>query len=229
MLKEILHFAFHASGTITLKRKLSQAELYETLVQRSEKAGMAQWRSSLVETVKGDVLEIGCGTGIMFEHYRNRVRLAAIEFDPEFLEIAKGRAESSPHRILLSLSDGQVLPFSDAAFDYVVIALVLCSVPSIEAVLSEVYRVLKPRGELRLIEHVRSHRQLSGRVMDVLNPLWLKLNGQGCNMNRNTEFLLEQNGFNLKEVKRFKIFTAGTPTFPKRWIRAAPNVRESNN
>lgn len=222
MLKEILHFAVHVPETLALKRKLNQSELYDTLMLRAEEAGMAKWRTALVEDVKGQVLEIGCGTGLMFKHYNNCTRLSAIEPEAEFLELARNRVATSPARVFLASSDGQVLPFRGHTFDYVIISLVLCSVPSAKTVLDEVKRVLRDGGELRLIEHVRSTRPLSGMVMDALNPLWLALNHQGCNMNRHTESVLEQNGFALKEVKPFKTFTPGLPAFPNRWIRAVP-------
>ncbi|MFQ5751116.1 MAG: class I SAM-dependent methyltransferase [bacterium] len=222
MLKEILHFAVHAPKTLALKRKLSQTELYDTLMLRAEAAGMAMRRASLVEELYGRVLEIGCGTGLMFSHYPERVRLYAIELGADFLRLAQNRVEKSPFQISLVMADGQMLPFATNAFDYVIIALVLCSVSSVERVLTEVKRVLRRDGELRLIEHVRSEHRFNGKLMDLLNPLWLALNKQGCNMNRKTESLLEQNGFKIKESKPFKTFTPGMPTFPKRWIRAVP-------
>ncbi|MFQ5638921.1 MAG: class I SAM-dependent methyltransferase [bacterium] len=221
MLKELLHFTVHAPSTLAMKRKLSHVELYDTLMLRAEDAGLAKWRAALVEDVAGRVLEIGCGTGLMFQHYNPGASLSAIEPEAEFLESAKKRAESSPAQVFLALSDGQMLPFHSDSFDYVIVSLVLCSVPSVKTVLDEIKRVLKDGGELRLIEHVRSTRPLNGLVMDILNPLWRALNNQGCNMNRETESALEKNGFELKEVKPFKTFTPGLPAFPNRWIKAS--------
>lgn len=220
MLKEITHFLFHAPRSIALNAKLPHAEFYDTIMLRGDEAGMADWRSSLVEDIKGQVLEIGCGTGLMFSHYNHQVNLMALELKPEFMNLAKSRANTASAKIDLCLGNATMLPFSREAFEYVVCALVLCSVSSVVQVLSEIRRVLNPGGEVRLIEHVRSTKRLSGALMHVFNPLWLMLNNQGCNMNRRTETLLEQNGFILKEVKSFKVFAPGLPAFPMRWIKS---------
>lgn len=220
MLKEILHFAFHAPKTFLLSRQLTHAELYDTLMLRAEKLGMASWRSALVEDLHGNILEIGCGTGLMFPYYPDGVRLNALELMPEYLELAYDRSLSARASIFMSIGDGATLPYPEHHFDYVVSALVLCSVGNIEKTVSEIRRVLKTGGEFRLIEHVRSRHVLSGWLLDFFNPLWLKLNQQGCNMNRKTEWLLEAYGFKLSEVRPFKIFAPGVPAFPMRWIRA---------
>ncbi|MFQ5603919.1 MAG: class I SAM-dependent methyltransferase [bacterium] len=224
MFKELIHFAVHAPSTLALKSRFTRMQLYDELMVRADEEGMAYWRETLVSDVGGDVLEVGCGTGLMFCHYKQGAKVAAIEPEAEFLERAIKRALDSEAAVSLSIADGLRMPFADETFDFVIIAMVLCSVPSVERVLNEVRRVLKKGGEVRLIEHVRSTNPIKGAVMDWLNPIWLKLNQQGCNMNRSTERLLEENGFLLKEVASFKIFTPGLPTFPKRWMRAVPNA-----
>ncbi len=222
MIREILHFAVHAPKTLALSKRLSQPELYDALMLEAEKLGLGQWRSSLVKDLEGDILEIGCGTGLMFPHYKGNVRLVATEFASDFLELAKARIATMTEGLTLALSDGQQLPFNSETFDCVVIALVLCTVPSPELVIAETRRVLKKGGQIRLIEHVRSPRALSGFLMKTFNPLWLGLNKQGCNMHRQTEALLEQCGISLEEVRPFKVFVPGMPAFPMRWIKARP-------
>lgn len=187
---------------------------------RGDERGMADWRRSLVNELRGDVLEIGCGTGLMFPYYPDEICLAAVELIPEFLELAKSRARKSDARISLFHGDGAHLPFSEQRFDFVIFGLVLCSVHSVAEVLRETQRVLKTGGEIRLIEHVRSAQPFHGAVMDAVNPLWKFLNRQNCHMNRRTELLLEENGFRIIEIKSFKIFSPGIPAFPMRWIRA---------
>ncbi len=222
MFKELIHFVRHAPGTLALLKKLSHAELYDRLMLKGEEAGMAAWRAALTAGVRGKVLEIGCGTGLMFPYYAPDVRLAAVELEPEFLELAKGRADEAAAKIRLFVGDGAHLPFSARHFDYVIVSLVLCSVGSVEDVLTECRRVLAHGGELRLIEHVRSDRPVSGAVMDLLNPLWLRLNRQGCHMNRKTEVLIQQSDFIVDESRPFKIFAPGIPAFPMRWMRVRP-------
>lgn len=222
MLKEIFHCLYHAPHTLSLVKNLPRAQLYEKLMEKGEAIGMAEWRASLVNDLQGLVLEIGCGTGLMFQYYPENVKVVALEYDPEFLELAIPKAQKTYGRIRLIRADGEKLPLQSHIFDAVIIVLVLCSVPSTETVLGEVRRVLKPGGELRLIEHVRSPKPVSGFFMDLFNGLWLKINRHGCHMNRRTEELLQQNGFKLQIVRPFKILTPGIPSFPLRWMIAKP-------
>ena len=121
---------------------------------------------------------------------------------------------------LCKVARAEGLPFEDGSFDAVVSATVLCSVQSVEQTLSEVKRVLKPGGQFRLIEHVKSDRAVAGALMVAFNPLWQALNRQGCNMNRATEASLRSAGFTLLEVEPFQVFAPAFPPFPIRWIKA---------
>ncbi len=220
MIRELIHFLVHTPATLALSRRLPHPQLYDTLMLRADERGMSSWRATLVENLHGDVLEIGCGTGLMFPYYPNEICLAAVELIPDFLELAKSRARKSDARISLFHGDGAQLPFSERRFDFVIFGLVLCSVRSVAEVLQETRRVLKPDGEIRLIEHVRSAQPFHGAVMDALNPVWKFLNQQNCHMNRRTESLLEENSFRVTESRPFKIFSPGIPAFPMRWLRA---------
>jgi ubiquinone/menaquinone biosynthesis C-methylase UbiE len=112
------------------------------------------------------------------------------------------------------------LAFADASFDAVMVSLVLCSVPSLERVLAEIHRVLRPGGQLRLLEHVRSPQRIGGFLMNVANPLWLKLNKQGCNMNRRPLPAIEAAGFVIEEMHEFQRFDTWMPAFHMQRIHA---------
>jgi ubiquinone/menaquinone biosynthesis C-methylase UbiE len=113
-------------------------------------------------------------------------------------------------------ASGEALPLADRSMDAAVLALVLCSVPSVDAVLGEIRRVVRPGGEVRLLEHVRSERRVVGALMDLANPVWLRVNGQGCRMNRDPQGALARNGFAIERVEPFQIWSAGLPAFPMR-------------
>ncbi len=220
MLKELVYFARHAPATLALKRRMSQTELYETVMNRADDAGMYLFRSDLVADLSGRVLEVGCGTGMMFRHYSGDAEIEAIEPDRAFLESARARVRDADAAIAVSEADGTALPFADESFDAVVFSMVLCSVTAVDRVLAKARRVLRPGGQLRLIEHVRSSRPVSATLMHAFNPLWRLANGQGCNMNRDPIPFLERAGFALEPVRPFKIFTPGLPPFPMLSIRA---------
>jgi SAM-dependent methyltransferase len=130
------------------------------------------------------------------------------------------KAASSSGRIRAASGNGMDLAFEDGSFDAVVLGLVLCSVPSVERVLAEAFRVLRPGGQLRALEHVRSEDALAGFLLDVGNPLWMRLNKQGCCWNRNPLGSIAAAGLQIDDVMAFKRFDTVMPAFPMRRVRA---------
>lgn len=221
-MRELFHFLRHAPGTLVLKQRLSQEELYDVVMDRADAAGLADERRRLVSDLEGTVVEVGCGTGHMFPHYSARAKVIAIENDARFAARARERAKTVAAQVTVTDGDALALPLADASADAVVLGLVLCSVNDVPRALAEAKRVLAPGGELRLLEHVRSPRPITGLLMDAANPIWLALNGQGCRMNRDTERALADAGITVSEVEPFKVFSAGLPAFPMRRMRARP-------
>jgi ubiquinone/menaquinone biosynthesis C-methylase UbiE len=220
MFAEVAHFLYHAPATLALKRRLPQAELYATLIERADHAGLAARREQLVAGLSGTVVEVGCGTGSMFAYYRDVDRVIGVEPDGEFAAHARIAAKSAHVSIEVVDGTGEALPVADASADAAVLALVLCSVASPDAVAGELARVVKPGGTIRLLEHVRSPRRITGALMDLVNPLWVRANGQGCRMNRDPMPVLERAGFHIGSVDAFQVWCAGIPAFPMRVISA---------
>ena len=217
MLREIVHFLRVGPSVAKMQREYSRAEFLDRMTARADAEGWAEQRSELVAGLSGRVLEIGCGTGSMFQYYASGVTLDAIEPDPEFLELAQRKAND---RVRVALGDGTALAFDDRSFDAVVLSLVLCSVPSVERVVAEAFRVLAPGGQLRALEHVKSERRLGGALMQATNPMWRWLNKQGCNWDRDPVPSIEGAGFVLDDVRAFQLFDTCMPAFPMRHIRA---------
>ena len=82
------------------------------------------------------------------------------------------------------LADAQHLPFRDGAFDAAAATFVFCSVPDPVMGLGEVRRVLRDEGQVHLLEHVRAGNRVVGRLMDLINPVAVRL--MGANINRDT-------------------------------------------
>jgi SAM-dependent methyltransferase len=78
------------------------------------------------------------------------------------------------------------LPFDDHSFDTVVATLVLCTVGDPSRAVAEAARLLKPDGQLLLIEHVRdAEGSTRAGWQDRLQPPWTRI-GAGCHPNRDT-------------------------------------------
>jgi len=182
--------------------------LYEAMMAFAEARGFREWREQLVEGSRGRVLDVGCGTGRNLPLFRDGV--VAIGLDPrlQLLDVARRRSPAAQ----LVVGSAEALPFRDAAFDTIVSGLVFCSVPDPLLGLSEVDRVLRPGGTLRMLEHVRSLRPLMARWQDLIQPAWTWISG-GCHPNRDTEAAVEQAGFTIESRQRrarrnVRLFTA---------------------
>jgi len=222
MLTEVAHFLYHAPATLALKMRLPQHELYERLIARADAAGLAERRAALVAGLSGHVVEIGCGTGAMFALYAPPItKVSAIEPEPAFADRAREAARHTRVPVEVLAGTGEAIPLGDASCDAAVLALVLCSVEDPEAVCREAARVVRPGGSIRLLEHVRSPRRVAGALMHAVNPIWLRLNGQGCRLDRDPLAPLERAGFRIEHVEPFQVWSAGLPAFPMRLITAA--------
>jgi ubiquinone/menaquinone biosynthesis C-methylase UbiE len=220
MLREIAHFVRHSPEVIRLQSNHSRAEFLDLVMAHADEHGYCAIRRAVVGDLRGRVLEIGCGTGSMFELYDPAASVVAIEPEADFRERAVERARKVGKRIEVVEGDGMALAYGNDSFDAVVLGLVLCSVPSVEGVLREAYRVLRRSGVLRAFEHVRSKDRVAGLLMDAANPLWLRLNKQGCNLNREPREVIARVGFVVDEVYPFKTFETMLPAFPMIRIEA---------
>ncbi len=124
---------------------------FGAVFERGRKASVAA-----AERIGGRVLEVGVGTGISLPEYRWTTRIVGIDLSAPMLRKAKERV--AEHRLTnvdgLAVMDAQHLGFADATFDVVVAQYVITTVPNPEATLDEFARVLKPGGEIVLVNHL---------------------------------------------------------------------------
>jgi ubiquinone/menaquinone biosynthesis C-methylase UbiE len=158
------------------------------------------WREKLWQSVTGPrVLEVGVGTGKNMEFWPLNCEMTAIDLTPGMLDIAHQRIKSLNRQADLRLGDVQHLEFPVACFDTVVATCVFCSVPDPIQGLREVSRVVRPGGQIVLLEHVRIDRPVIGTVMDILAPLIVRLNG--ANINRRTVENVRLAGLEIQRVE----------------------------
>ena len=160
------------------------ARVYDLMEVWVERTLFRRWRRRVFEMAEGRILEVGVGTGKNIPYYPAGSSVFAIDLSAKMMSYARRRTRQAVVQPKLILMDAQHLAFRADTFDTIVGTFVYCSVPDPVAGFRELTRVCKPGGRILLLEHVRSMGRIKGRVMDVLNPLIVKV--MGVNINRDT-------------------------------------------
>jgi len=169
---------------------------------RMERSWLRDARAALLEELTGTVVELGAGTGRNLAHYPTTVeRLVLTEPSPAMRDQIRTRVREIAPAFEVEIVDATAdrLPINDGAADTVVSTLVLCSVPALGPAVAEIRRVLRPGGELRLIEHVAAERPWARRVQQALDPAWSWLEGS-CHLDHQTQTALAAGGFDVTGV-----------------------------
>jgi ubiquinone/menaquinone biosynthesis C-methylase UbiE len=178
------------------------AKFYDRIMADAEDRCLRDWRAALLQDLSGKVLELGCGTGANLEFYPTTVKqLALAEPDRNMRQKLTKKLPQYQYleAIVLDYS-GEYIPIPDNSVDAVVCTLVLCTVKNPQQILSEIYRILKPRGRLVFIEHVaavNNPKRLKWQTR--IEPIW-KIIGCGCHLTRPTEQNLIQAGFTIQNI-----------------------------
>jgi ubiquinone/menaquinone biosynthesis C-methylase UbiE len=188
------------------------ARVYTRLSAKGEERGAAEHRERLLAGLSGRVVEVGAGNGLNFAHYPSTVR-EVIAVEPEPYLRAQAEEASGQAPVSVSVVDGvaDALPVAAASVDAGVASLVLCTVPDQARALQELYRVIRPGGELRFYEHVGSERpvaKLAERALDA--TIWPRVGG-GCHLARDTDAAIERAGFEIDTCDRFAFGPGGGP------------------
>ena len=188
------------------------ARMYARMADTFEAKGGAEHRRELLAGASGQVLEIGAGTGLNFRHYPDTVtEVLAVEPEAYLRARAERAAQSAAVPVHVIAGTADALPAEDESFDVAVASLVLCSVPDQRSALAEIKRVLRPGGELRFYEHIRSHEPRLARIQRRADRIW-PLIGGGCHTARVTDEAIGRPGFEI-ETKRDFIFRPTLVTY----------------
>jgi ubiquinone/menaquinone biosynthesis C-methylase UbiE len=161
--------------------------------------GGREWACSQAQ---GEVLEIAVGSGRNLSFYPEGVSLTAIELSPQMLERARQRSAALGREVDLRVGDAQDLEFEGERFDAVVCTLALCTIPDPEKAVAEVHRVLRPGGQFRALEHVRSPTLPVRAVQRALDPLTVRF--EGDHLVREPLDYLRAAGFEIEHLERSK-------------------------
>jgi ubiquinone/menaquinone biosynthesis C-methylase UbiE len=159
-------------------------------------------RQHWVPHARGDVLEVGIGSGLNLPFYSREVgRVYGVEPSLELQKLARKRIAGHAIRLeFLSQSIEETLPLADQSIDTVVITWTLCSIADPPRALQQMKRVLKRSGRLIFVEHGRAPDVDVAAWQDRLTPLWKRIGG-GCHLNRKIDSLLLEAGFEVNELR----------------------------
>ena len=163
---------------------------------------VARLRAAWIPRARGDVLEVGIGSGLNLPYYSPEVR-RVFGVDPSLELQRKARTRAASGRVpveFLAQSAEQALSLPDASMDTVVLTWTLCSIPDVSPALAEMRRVLRPSGRLIFLEHGRAPDAPVTAWQDRLTPFWKPLAG-GCHLNRQVDHLIAAAGFRITELQ----------------------------
>jgi phosphatidylethanolamine/phosphatidyl-N-methylethanolamine N-methyltransferase len=129
------------------------------------------------ERVGGRILDVGVGTGISLGGYSSALRIVGVDYSEVMLRRARERVRQHKHAHVeaLAVMDAQHLGFPDSSFDAVVAQYVLTAVPDPEGTLDEFARVVRPGGEIILVNHLSSEGGIQRAIEERLAQMVQRL------------------------------------------------------
>jgi ubiquinone/menaquinone biosynthesis C-methylase UbiE len=179
-----------------------QASKYDRQIGFFERTLFGDGRAWVCSQARGLVLELACGTARNLPFYGSDVELTGVELSPQMLAIGLQRAQQLGRLADLRLGDAQALDFPDESFDTVTCTLGFCTIPDTGAAAAEAFRVLRPGGQLLLLEHVRSPARLVRGGQRLLDPLAVRFAAD--HLLRDPLDYLPSAGFEIDEFQRSK-------------------------
>jgi phosphatidylethanolamine/phosphatidyl-N-methylethanolamine N-methyltransferase len=146
--------------------------VFGTVFERARNAAIAA-----TNRVGGRILDVGVGTGICLPHYAPTASVVGIDLSEPMLRKARKRVarQGLRHVVRLEVMDAERLSFPDASFDAVVAQYVINTVPHPETALTEFARVLRPGGEIILINRIGADEGPRRTLEHALMPLTQRL------------------------------------------------------
>lgn len=187
----------------TRKRYNRISSTYDQMEWLIEKYLFSKWRALLWGQIKGEkILEIGVGTGKNIPYYPDSSSITAIDLSNGMMAKAISRAQDLKRDVDFQLMNVESLQYTDDSFDAAVATFVFCSVPFPIKGLEELGRVVKPGGDIWLLDHVRVNKPVIGPLMDLFNPVIVRM--MGANINRRTAENVRQAGLKIHSITNLK-------------------------
>lgn len=161
------------------------AAAYDPLLGRAEAGALGAVRAGLLADVAGHVVVVGAGTGADLPHLPPAVtRVTLVEPSGPMRERLREKVPAHlADRTEVVHGFGEQLPLDAGSVDHAVTSLVLCSVRRPADVVAELDRVVRPGGDVRVLEHGVAQGPVGQRAQRLAEPTWKVLAG-GCHLTR---------------------------------------------
>ena len=183
----------------------------------SSKLGIDEARMLMVSKAKGDVLEIGVGTGLNLDRYRQEQlgSLTILDISEAMLNEARLRLEKNgplkkkTRAIRADATRDLATLFDLERFDTVLDSFSLCVMGNEGALqcLDQMSKVTKKGGKVLLLENSRSSNQILGAYQDMTADTAAKMGGKGCMYNQDVRKFI--NATPSLQIEEEVLFSAG--------------------
>ncbi|TLG08819.1 class I SAM-dependent methyltransferase [Nocardia cyriacigeorgica] len=175
------------------------ADGYDRQIGWSERVLLGDARRWAVDQARGEVVEIGVGSGLNLPLYGAAVtRVIGVDLSERMLALARARSASVP--VELRHGDVQQLDLPDACADAVVSTYTFCTIPDPAAAVRAAWRVLRPGGIFVAVEHGPARSRAVTAVMRWAEPLAVRLAADY--LTRDPVGYLTEAGYSIEHVAR---------------------------
>jgi len=173
---------------------------------------MQYQRKKIVPFAKGDVLEIGIGSGLNLPFYDlDQInKIWGLDPSEELNSMAKKVARDIDVDVDLIIGGAEEIPLPENSIDTILLTYTLCTIPKVKDSIKEIERVLKPSGSMLFCEHGLAPDEKVAKWQQRLNPYWKKIAG-GCNLNRDIPKIIQDSSFKITKLET--MYLPSTPKF----------------
>ena len=159
-------------------------------------------RRKVVPLAKGNILEIGIGSGLNIPFYETEGinKIWGIDPSEELISMAKNQIRNGTPDIELIISKAEEINFEDAFFDTILMTYTMCTIANLSDAFTELKRVMKPTGKLIFCEHGLAPDKNVVKWQNRINTFWPKISG-GCNINKKIPSIIESSGFSILNLE----------------------------
>jgi len=152
----------------TLNKKEQVEKMFDTISENYDGLNRVisfgtdiKWRKKVVASIKNhqadSILDIATGTGdlaIKYAEHTDASKIIGLDLSEGMLEVARKKVLGTPleHKVDFIKGDSEALPFEDNSFDAITVSFGIRNFENLEKGLSEILRVLKPKGLFIILE-----------------------------------------------------------------------------